>query len=217
MELVTLVSVNVGRPDVIGTRQGQPVLSGIGKRPVAAESLWLDRFNLAGDRQADLRVHGGPDKAVYAYASEHFPVWAAGLGQPVGPAFFGENLTTAGVVEPAVGIGDLWAWGDAVLQVVQPRWPCFKLTMHSRTPNMAALFRGSGRTGWYFRVLEPGAVPVAGPMTVVEHHSAGVSVLDAHNAALPGSDAELVARVLAVPALAGEWRGMLRQRAERSP
>ena len=215
MELVTLVSVNVARPQVLGTRGGGLVVSGIRKQSVTETTLLLDRLNLAGDDQADRRVHGGPDKAVYAYASEHFAAWAAELGRPVGPAFFGENLTTAGVLEAAVGIGDLWAWGDAVLQVVQPRWPCFKLTMHSRTPDMAARFRGSGRTGWYFRVLEPGAVPVAGPMTVVERHAAGVSVLDAHHAALPGADAELVARVLAVPALAAEWRGMLRPRATR--
>lgn len=139
---VRLVAVNVGQPGVIGTRHGEPVLSGIRKRLVAEAVVRLDRLNLAGDRQADQRWHGGLDKAVYAYPSEHFPAWAAELGRPVGPAAFGENLTTAGPVEADVRIGDVWAWGDALLQVVQPRWPCFKLAIHSRTPDMAARFRG---------------------------------------------------------------------------
>jgi MOSC domain-containing protein YiiM len=206
---VRLVSVNVGRPEVIGQRRGHAVVSGIRKQPVAGGVLWLDYLNLAGDRQADLRVHGGLEKAVYAYASEHFPAWAAELGRPVEPAAFGENLTTAGVLEADVAIGDVWSWGKALLQVAQPRWPCFKLALHSRTPDMAARFRGSGRTGWYFRVLQPGEVPVAGPMRVVEQDAAGISVHDAHLAALPGAPDDQVKRVLAVAALSEEWRAVI--------
>lgn len=205
---IRLVSVNVGLPTVIGTRQGQPVRSGIVKHPVTGvETLKLSELNLEGDRQADLAVHGGPDKAVYAYASEHLPAWRAELDRlDVGPAFFGENLSTEGVTEGEVAIGDVWAWGDALLEVAQPRWPCFKLTMRSGVPDMAARFRRSARTGWYLRVLRGGEVPVAGPITVTERHRAGVTVLDAHRAALPGASAEEVERVLAVPALALEWR-----------
>lgn len=209
---VRLVSVNVGQPDVIGTRNGEPVVSGIRKRPVDGAAVRLDYLNLAGDRQADQRWHGGPDKAVYAYPSEHFSAWAVELGRSVGPAAFGENLTTAGPVEADVGIGDVWAWGDALLQVVQPRWPCFKLAIHSRTPDMAARFRGSGRTGWYLRVLRPGEVPVSGPIRVAERDPAGVTVFDAHLAALPGAPEDQVKRVLAVAALAAEWRHHLGHR-----
>jgi len=131
MTVVRLVSVNVGLPAVIGTRQGRPVHSGIGKRPVAGtETLKLGELNLEGDRQADLSVHGGAEKAVYAYASDHLPSWRAELLRPdIGVGFFGENLSTEGLIESDVAIGDVWAWGDALLQVAQPRWPCFKLTM----------------------------------------------------------------------------------------
>ncbi|MGH9034599.1 MAG: MOSC domain-containing protein, partial [Acidimicrobiia bacterium] len=206
--VVRLVSVNVGIPAVIGTRQGRPVHSGIVKAPVTGvETLKLSELNLEGDRQADLSVHGGAEKAVYAYASEHLPAWRAELGRPdIGPAFFGENLSTEGVIESDVAIGDIWAWGEALLQVAQPRWPCFKLTMRSGVPDMAARFRGSGRTGWYLRVLRGGEVPVAGPITVTERHPAGVTILDAHHAALPHAAPGLVERVLAIPVLSPEWR-----------
>ena len=208
MTVVRLVSVNVGLTAVIGTRRGRPVRSGIVKQPVAgAETLLLGELNLEGDRQADLTVHGGREKAVYAYASEHLPTWRSELGRPdIGPAFFGENLTTGGVTEGEVGIGDVWEWGDALLEVAQPRWPCFKLTMRSGVGDMAARFRGSGRTGWYLRVLRSGEVPVTGPVTVAERHPGGVTVLDAHLAALPGAAPALVERVLAVSALSPEWR-----------
>jgi MOSC domain-containing protein YiiM len=212
---VRLVSVNVGLPAVLGTRQGRPVQSGIRKRPVTGvDTLKLSEVNLSGDAQADLSVHGGLEKAVYAYASEHLPAWRGELSRDdVGPGFFGENLTTAGVTEPDVAVGDIWEWGDAVLQVAQPRWPCFKLTMRSGVGDMAARFRGSGRTGWYFRVLRTGVVPVAGPITVASRHPAGIAILDAHRAALPGADPELVHRVLAVDVLSPEWRHHLTSRA----
>ncbi|MGH9042430.1 MAG: MOSC domain-containing protein [Acidimicrobiia bacterium] len=207
--------MNIGLPVVIGTRRGRPVYSGIIKQPVTGvDTLKLGEVNLAGDRQAELTVHGGPDKAVYAYASEHLPRWRAELEQAdIGPAFFGENLTTEGVTEADVAIGDTWAWGDALLEVAQPRWPCYKLTMHSGVGDMAARFRASGRTGWYLRVLRGGEVPVAGPVTVAERHAAGVTVLDAHRAALPGAAPDLVTRVLAVAALSPEWRAHFTPRA----
>jgi MOSC domain-containing protein YiiM len=210
-----LVSVNVGLPAVLGTRRGQPVQSGIRKRPVTGvDSLKLSEVNLAGDGQADLSVHGGLEKAVYAYASEHLPAWRAELSRgDVGPGFFGENLTTEGVTEADVAVGDIWDWGDALLQVAQPRWPCFKLTMRSGVGDMASRFRGSGRTGWYFRVLRTGEVPLAGPITVSSRHPAGVTILDAHRAALPGADPELVHRVLALDVLSPEWRDHLTPRA----
>lgn len=208
MTAIRLVSVNVGLPAVIGTRRGQPVRSGIIKHPVTdVETLTLTETNLEGDRQADLSVHGGPEKAVYAYASEHLPAWRAELGRPdVGPAFFGENLSTEGVTESDVAIGDMWAWGEALLQVAQPRWPCSNLTLRSGVPDMAARFRGSARTGWYLRVLRGGEVPIAGPIIVTERHPAGVTILDAHHAALPRATPDLVERVLAVDALSPEWR-----------
>lgn len=217
--LVELVSVNVAMPARLGLRRGVEVVSGIAKRPVAAETLWLDRVNLEGDGQADLEVHGGPDKAVYAYPSEHLPAWSAELGEELGPAAFGENLTTSGWTERDVRIGDLWGWGEAVLEVCQPRWPCFKLVMYRARGDVGAKMRATGRTGWYLRVLEPGRVPVAGPIVVAERHPAGVSVLDVHVAASPNrsTPAERLVELLDLEPLADEWKAQLAGRLERDP
>ncbi len=166
---VELVSVNVAEPQIIGTFRGKPITSGIAKQPVGQEMLRLDWLNLEGDRQADLRVHGGTDKAVYAYPSEHILRWNADLKPeaPFGPGTFGENLTTRGWLEDAVHIGDIWAWGDALLQVSEPRHPCYKLGMRTGRRDVIKRMEANGRSGWYLRVLQPGLVPVAGPMTVV--------------------------------------------------
>jgi MOSC domain-containing protein YiiM len=179
---IDLVSVNVAVPQVIGTRRGQPVLSAIGKQPVAVPDLTLDWLNLAGDRQADLRVHGGPDKAVYAYPAEHLPRWNNELGfdPPVGPGTFGENLTTTGWLEDEVHLGDIWSWGDALLQVTQPRSPCYKLALVTGRPELLRRFVATGRSGWYLRVLRPGIVPVAGPMTIVVQVSDAPTILEAN-------------------------------------
>jgi MOSC domain-containing protein YiiM len=209
--VIGLVTVNVGTPSVLAeTHRGERVWSGIRKQPVAASAvLWLSTVNLSGDGQADLAVHGGPDKAVYAYPSEHLGPWREELGgDDLGPAPFGENLGTAGVLERDVGIGDVWAWGGATLQVCQPRWPCFKLALHRGTAEIQARMRASGRTGWYLRVLEPGEVTAAGPIEVREPDPAGVTVHDAHVAM---SDRHLlepdaVRAVADHPALATEWR-----------
>jgi MOSC domain-containing protein YiiM len=206
------VSVNVLLPEYLGDHRGQPISSGIAKRPVTAEFLWLDRLNLEGDAQADLEVHGGPDKAVYAYPSEHLSKWAAELGQDLGPAPFGENLSTAGGTEDDVCIGDKWFWGDAVLEVCQPRTPCFKLSMHRGRGDIGRLVRNSGRTGWYLRVLQPGRVPVAGPIRV-EPHPIGATVGLVHEATKPGAaPVDVLQALLAVEPLAMEWKLFLASR-----
>jgi len=203
---ITLLSVNVALPEYLGQYRGHRITSGIAKRPVTGESLWLDHLNLEGDGQADLESHGGPDKAVYAYPSEHLPTWSAELGQDLGPAAFGENLSTAGGTEDDVCIGDRWHWGDAVLEVCQPRTPCFKLAIHRRRGDIGRLLRQSGRTGWYLRVLEPGRVPVAGPVRV-EPHPVGATVAVVHEAARPGAaPLEVIEALLSVDPLALEWK-----------
>lgn len=120
--MIRLVSVNVGTPSVLGEVKGERIWSGIRKRPVAPDAvLWLSDVNLGGDGQADLSVRGGLDKAVHAYPSEHLAPWSAELGEDLGPAAFGENLSTSGVAERDVRIGDVWQWGTATLQATQPR------------------------------------------------------------------------------------------------
>ena len=215
---VRLVSVNVGLPSVIGaTRWGKPIRSGIVKLPVAGASISLDTLNLAGDQQADLTVHGGRDKAVYAYPVEHLPLWNEELGTDFGPGTFGENLTTAGWLEDDVRIGDVWAWGEARLQVSQPRAPCYKLATVTGRPDLLKRLVRTGRTGWYLRVLQAATVPVSGPIQVIERDPAGISVLLAHRATLPGAlertEAEAVARV---DALASAWREWVLQQLEQN-
>jgi MOSC domain-containing protein YiiM len=177
---VELVSVNVAEPQIIGTFRGKPITSGISKQPVGQDILRLDWLNLEGDRQADLRVHGGRDKAVYAYPFEHIQRWTAELQPetPYGPGTFGENLTTQGWLEDAVHIGDIWAWGDALLQVSEPRHPCFKLGMRTGRRDIIKKMEANGRSGWYLRVLQPGLVPVAGPITVVSQALDAPTVLE---------------------------------------
>jgi MOSC domain-containing protein YiiM len=217
-EAIRLVSVNVGQPREIGLHRGQPVISAIFKEPVEAESLYLDWLNLEGDRQGDLKHHGGRDKAVYAYSADHFLAWTAELGNdpPFVPSAFGENLTVAGWTEDSVHIGDVWSWGGAMLQVAQPRIPCYKLGIRSRRPHILKRFLESGRTGWYLRVLKPGEVRVAGPIHLVERDAASVTVRDAHLARLSGERTfSEMERIAEVEALAESWRGMIRELIER--
>ena len=212
---IAIAAVNVGRPAVIGERGDGPVTSAIAKQPVAPGStLSLSALNLSGDEQADLTVHGGPDKAVYAYPSEHLPLWAEELGGPLGAAPFGENLSTIGVTEAEAGIGDRWAWGEAVLEVCQPRSPCFKLAMHRGRGDIARRFKESGRSGWYLRVLTPGEVPVDGPITVVSRHPSGLTIADATRAWADrdGDDLVLVRALAEHDRLADEWRIPFRRR-----
>ena len=206
-----LISVNVGRPRQLAARRGRPLMSAIAKAPVDGR-VRVEGVNVAGDDQADRRVHGGPDKAVYAYAAEDTAWWEAELGRPLGPGAFGENLTTSGWLETDVRIGDIWSWGEALLQVSQPRFPCFKLAMATGRNDVGKRMLAAGRNGWYLRVLQPGEVPAAGPITVVERGSEDATVLDGVRALLPGAPRELTERMIAVPPLAERWRAMLLDR-----
>src|SRR6266481_5991182 len=131
-EIMKLVSVNVGLPRE-AIWKGRTVTTGIFKEPIESRVI-VRRLNLEGDRQADLSVHGGPDKAVYAYPVEHIREWSAELGQEVGPASFGENLTTEGALEDGVCVGDVWACGDARLHVYLPPQPTFNLATPRQGP-----------------------------------------------------------------------------------
>ena len=141
-----LVSVNVGRPRQVSVRRGRPVMSAIGKAPVSGR-VRVAGVNVDGDDQADRTVHGGPDKAVYAYAREDALWWAARLGRDVPPGMFGENLTVEGVDVSGAVIGERWRIGTVELQVCQPRLPCFKLGLQVRRPEDAQAVRPGGPAG----------------------------------------------------------------------
>jgi MOSC domain-containing protein YiiM len=213
--VIKLLSVNVAEPDVIGVRRGRPVLSGILKRPVATDSVEVGLTNIAGDAQADLRAHGGPDKAVYAYSADHFPWWTAHMkpDQPYGPGALGENLTVTGIDETGLRIGDILQWGEAVLQISQPRYPCYKLAMATHRPTIVKRFLESGRSGWYLRVLEPGCAPARGTICLRERDSAGISVREAALAASHPTEPERLIEIASHPALAPRWAEMLRHNA----
>lgn len=186
---IEIVSVNVARPALLVRWPTKDVLSAIDKRPVAAPSLFLSAINLEGDEQADTRptprggqVHGGPDQAVYAFPSEHYTAFERQLGRPLAPGFVGENLTMRGATEADVCIGDIWTWGDALLQVTSPRGPCFKLGIRLGRHALRRWVREEGLVGWYLRVLRPGQVPTTGRIEVVERHPAAVSVREVHRA-----------------------------------
>jgi MOSC domain-containing protein YiiM len=203
---VRVVSVNVGEPRQVESR-GRRVLTGIFKSPVAG-AVPIRRANLDGDRQADLTVHGGPDKAVYAYPAEHYEYWAGELGRALEWGAFGENLTFEGLpLENEIAIGDRIRAGTAELVVVQPRLPCFKLGLRFGDPGMVKRFLRADRTGYYLRVDREGEVSAGDAAVVVARHPAGVPVSEITRLyARDRDDADGLRRVLAVDALPDNWR-----------
>lgn len=150
-----VLSVNVGMPRLV-EYHGEPVATGIFKKPVAG-SVKVSEFNLEGDRQADLSVHGGYYKAVYVYPSEHYEFWREELPEMEIPfGMFGENLTTEGLIETSVNVGDCFRIGTAEFIVTQPRVPCFKLGIRFGRLDIIRRFAKSGRTGFYLAVRKTG-------------------------------------------------------------
>ncbi|HET6774561.1 MAG TPA: MOSC domain-containing protein [Acidimicrobiales bacterium] len=224
--VVEVTAVYVGQPRIIGRVRGREVESAIGKSRVEAATIELGLTNLAGDRQADLSVHGGRDMAVYVYPTEHYPAWRQD-GFDVDVGGLGENVSLAGTTERQVRLGDVWRWGPAVVQVSQPRAPCFKLALHAGRGDIGPRMIATGRTGWYLRVLEPGTVPTQGPFVLDQRDDEAPSVHELFAVMFRGrdgggrrrgddaaaaADAEIVERALRSPALAEAWRPWLAER-----
>jgi MOSC domain-containing protein YiiM len=201
-----IVSVNVGRPRPVLWRDGA-VTTGIFKGPVARR-VAVRRLNLDGDAQADLSVHGGPDKAVYAYPVENYDYWREQLpGRELPFGVFGENLTTAGLREDALHIGDELRVGTARLAVTQPRMPCFKLGIRFGDPTMPRQFLESGRPGFYLAVLEEGEVGPGDPVELLREDENRVTVADVLRLIVQDKEnTEMLRRVLRVRSLAAVWR-----------
>ena len=169
-----LVSIQVGRPRLLGSDVGlpQPIdhqwRSAIFKRAVEGQVL-LSSTNVGGDRQADPRVHGGPEMAVLCYSAEHYPSWRREMGiEEMGPGGFGENFTISGQDEHSVCLGDVYAVGEAVVQVSQPRGPCYKIAYRWKRPDLLRRVEENGRHGWYLRVLQEGLVEAGQAVTLTE-------------------------------------------------
>lgn len=208
-----IVAVNVGLPRTVVVG-GTSVTTAITKSAVEGR-IGVRHLNVDGDRQADLRVHGGPDKAVYSYAAEDLAWWAAELGrEPLPTGAFGENLTTAGLDLTAALVGEVWRVGSVVLQVTQPRIPCYKLAIRFDDPGMPRRFTAAARPGAYLRVLQEGEL-AAGVAVVVESRPAHEVSVGLVAAAYSSHDPSLAARLLGAEELGGDWLAWARSRVER--
>jgi MOSC domain-containing protein YiiM len=207
-----LLSVSVGLPREMEWK-GKVVRTSIFKSPVTGR-IRVSKLNLEGDQQSDLSVHGGLDKAVYAYPSEHYEFWRKelpGVDLPWGG--FGENLTTEGLLEDTTYIGDRFQVGSAEFAVTQPRMPCFKLGIRFNNPEMIKRFLRSGRTGFYFAVLKEGEVTAGDSMELLLRDEHGITVADVVN--LYSQDAknqDLLRRVSGLSTLPESWREYFRKR-----
>lgn len=215
-----VVSIQVGLPRTVGSSEAtDPVehiwTTGFFKNPTTV-SLWLSRLNLDGDGQADLENHGGPEKAVNVYPAEHYPYWAQTIGlADLQPGSFGENFTIEGLLESDVCIGDVFEVGDALVQVSQPRQPCWKLARRWRVKDLALLVQETGRTGWYFRVLKEGHVQAGNRLVLVERHHPNWTVFSANEVMHHRTQDRQAAQDLADCAdLSSRWRTKLNRRAD---
>lgn len=199
-----MISINVGKPKTLGYRERKE-LSGIYKEPIKAPAF-LSFLNLEGDKQADLKHHGGVDKAVCGYCYDHYSFWKQKLNIAMPPGFFGENLTIKGLTEDIVAIGDIFKLGDALLQVSQPRIPCYKTSAKSGIDDLQQQMIETGFTGFYFRVLKEGRVSPHDDFILIEKASNSLSIQYLNSIFYNGRDhQEAVAKIKSLKALAPRW------------
>ena len=201
-----LISLNVARPQLT-VYKGATINTGIFKKPVSGH-IRLRTLNLDGDKQADLSVHGGPNKAVYAYPSEHYGYWRGELPEMDLPwGMFGENFTTEGLGEDEVHVGDRFRIGSAVLMVRQPRMPCYKLTVKFQRDDMLARFLNSGRSGFYFSVEEEGAVGEGDSLELISRNRDDITITEMNRLfARDRYNRDLLQKAIATASLPEEWR-----------
>jgi MOSC domain-containing protein YiiM len=206
---VKIISLNVGKPRRM-VYKGEAISTGIFKKPVSGR-IALRTLNLDGDRQADLSVHGGPNKAVYAYPSEHYAYWRQELPDAkLSWGDFGENFTTTDLQEEDLHIGDRFRIGSAVLVVRQPRMPCYKLAAKFRRDDMIERFLRSGRSGLYFSVEQEGEVGVGDSFELLSRASDGITIAEMNRLfLLERYNHDLLRKAIATPALPEDWREYL--------
>lgn len=213
METIPITGLFTGR--AVERWPGKPP-SAIGKSAAEGQcTVTLD--GIAGDEQADLTVHGGPEKAIHHYPADAYPLWQAELGEAAaafGPGHFGENVSTSGWTEDDVAIGDVFRLGTARVQICQGRQPCWKLVSHTGVEQMAFLVRKTARTGWYYRVLEEGTVSLGDSLARESRDSPEWTVRRVTSALFDRRlEPALAAEIAALPALAQEWRAIFIERA----
>ena len=210
-----ILSLNISLPrEVIW--QGKVVTTGIFKEPVNGPVM-LRRLNLDGDGQADLTVHGGASKAVYAYPSEHYAFWRAELpGMDLPWGVFGENFTTEGLLETAVYIGDRFRIGETEVMVTEPRMPCYKLGIKFGRADIIKRFLASRRTGFYFAVVREGMVAAGDVLELIGRGQQEISVADITRLyAFEKGDVKGLRRAIEVEALPESWKGYFRRQLEK--
>jgi MOSC domain-containing protein YiiM len=195
-------SINVGRPRHF-TFRGREITSAIFKEPVAGRVM-IRAINVDGDDQADRTVHGGVDKAVYAYASEDYTWWESRLDRPLTPGTFGENITTRGVRISEAAIGERWRVGNGLLEVSEPRIPCYKLAARMDDPEFVRTFAAALRPGAYLRIIEPGAAASGDRIEVIAPPSSHLTVRDVAQIFL--FDRTRAGELLDQPSLGDGWR-----------
>lgn len=206
-----IVSINVGKPASI-QGQNKELFTGIVKSPVSS-ILYLSGNQLEGDGQADLENHGGPDKALCVYCQEHFAYWEPILGKRLDPGAFGENITASGLLESEVCIGDTFSLGNAIVQVSQPRQPCYKLAERHAFPEFVSKVQTTGFSGYYFRVLQEGELPPNPQIELISRNSMGVTILFVNNILYQDKrNFEGIQHILAVPELSENLRLSLNKR-----
>ncbi len=203
--MAKVISLNVGLPRTVNFH-GQAVTTGIFKEPVK-ERIKLRRLNLDGDRQADLTVHGGPDKAVYAYPAEHYHYWKKRLANmQLQWGMFGENLTTEGLLEDQVNIGDIFRIGSSEVVATQPRMPCYKLGVKFGSMDIVKKFMDSKLPGIYFRVLKEGEVGAGDAIELISRDENNITVKDIVQLVTGKGDMETIRRAVSIKALPEAWR-----------
>ena len=201
-----LISLNVGRPRLVVSK-GEPVSTGIFKEPVSGPVM-LRTLNLDGDRQADLTVHGGISKAVYAYPLEHYEFWKRKLPEMELPyGMFGENFTTEGLLENDVNVGDRFSVGEAELMVTEPRLPCYKLGIKFGRADIIRKFLQSRRTGFYFAVIKEGQVQAGDELELLSRDANNITIADITRLyAFEKDDIKTLRRAVMLNALSESWR-----------
>jgi MOSC domain-containing protein YiiM len=207
-----LISVNVGLPREIGV-SGKTVRTSIWKNPVQGR-VHVSRLNLDGDQQSDLTVHGGVDKAVYLYPSEHYSYWRVQLPEVELPwGAFGENFSAENILEDQIRIGDRLRVGSAEFMVTQPRMPCYKLGIRFNRRDIVKRFLASKRTGFYLAVLREGEVGQGDAIEFIERQESGVTITDIVSLySMDFQNQELLRRAVEVPALPQSWKDYLQKR-----
>lgn len=203
--------INIGKP-VAMAYQNNEVVSGFYKTPIVGK-IYLASLNFDGDGQGDLKHHGGVHKAVCVYPFERYAYWEQRLGLSLNLGAFGENLTTEGMLEDQICIGDIFQFGEAVVQVSQPRQPCYKIAARYDVKELPAWVQETGYTGYYLRVLQEGWVTPEDTLMLQQHHAAGVTIQYANQIMFHDkNNAAGIQTILDVAELSSSWRDTFTKR-----